>query len=154
MEAIWVQWPHCQVQETSLRWSNFCGTVYYPAGSSHQRTGPPWSRSDAVGRRCCLPITMSSSIHFISIYVSSVQFNSSYKNSNFTIFKMIHIVLQLSQIHWFPNSLIIIFIPAELKNQISFNASSLINNPAGKPAGCIRSSHQCNLKHAWDNMHV
>jgi len=34
--AILVQWAHCHVQETNLKWFEVCGMVHYPAGSSHQ----------------------------------------------------------------------------------------------------------------------
>ncbi len=37
VEAIWVKWTHCHVQETSLRWFELCDMVHYPAGSSHQK---------------------------------------------------------------------------------------------------------------------
>ncbi len=37
VEAIWVKWTHCHVQETSLRWFELCNMVHYPAGSSHQK---------------------------------------------------------------------------------------------------------------------
>ncbi len=37
VEAIWVKWTHCHVQETSLRWFELCDIVHYPAGSSHQK---------------------------------------------------------------------------------------------------------------------
>ncbi len=37
VEAIWVKWTHCYVQETSLRWFELCDTVHYPAGSSIRR---------------------------------------------------------------------------------------------------------------------
>ncbi len=39
VEAIWVKWTHCHVQETSLRWFELCDRVHYPAGSSHQKMG-------------------------------------------------------------------------------------------------------------------
>ncbi len=35
VEAIWVKWTHCHVQETSLRC--ICDMVHYPAGSSIRR---------------------------------------------------------------------------------------------------------------------
>ncbi len=37
VEAIWVKWTHCHVQETSLRWFDLCDMVHYPAGSSIRR---------------------------------------------------------------------------------------------------------------------
>ncbi len=37
VEAIWVKWTHCHVQETSLRWYLLCDMVHYPAGSSIRR---------------------------------------------------------------------------------------------------------------------
>ncbi len=37
VEAIWVKWTHCHVQETSLRWFELCDMVHYPAGSSIRR---------------------------------------------------------------------------------------------------------------------
>ncbi len=37
VEAIWVKWTHCHVQETSLRGFELCDMVHYPAGSSHQK---------------------------------------------------------------------------------------------------------------------
>ncbi len=37
VEAIWVKWTHCHVQETSLRWFELCDIVHYPARSSHQK---------------------------------------------------------------------------------------------------------------------
>ncbi len=37
VEAIWVKWTHCHVQETSLRWFELSDMVHYPAGSSHQK---------------------------------------------------------------------------------------------------------------------
>ncbi len=39
VEAIWVKWTHCHVQETSLTWFELCDMVHYPAGSSHQKMG-------------------------------------------------------------------------------------------------------------------
>ncbi len=39
VEAIWVNWTHCHVQETSLRWFELCDMVHYPAGRSHQKMG-------------------------------------------------------------------------------------------------------------------
>ncbi len=39
LEAIWVKWTHCHVQETSLRWFELCDMVHYPAGISHQKMG-------------------------------------------------------------------------------------------------------------------
>ncbi len=39
VEAIWVKWNHCHVQETSLRWFELCDMVHYPAGSRHQKMG-------------------------------------------------------------------------------------------------------------------
>ncbi len=35
VEAIWVKWTHCHVQET--RWFELCDMVHYPAGSSIRR---------------------------------------------------------------------------------------------------------------------
>ncbi len=37
VEAIWVKWTHCHVQETSLRWFELCDMVHYPAGSNIRR---------------------------------------------------------------------------------------------------------------------
>ncbi len=37
VEAIWVKWTHCHVQETSLRWFELCDMVHYTAGSSIRR---------------------------------------------------------------------------------------------------------------------
>ncbi len=37
VEAIWVKWTHCHVQETSLRRFEICDMVHYPAGSSIRR---------------------------------------------------------------------------------------------------------------------
>ncbi len=37
VEAIWVKWTHCHVQETSLRWFDLCDMVHYAAGSSIRR---------------------------------------------------------------------------------------------------------------------
>ncbi len=37
VEAIWVKWTHCHVQETSLRWFELCDMVHYPAGCRHQK---------------------------------------------------------------------------------------------------------------------
>ncbi len=37
VEAIWVKWTHCHVQETSPRWLKLCDMVHYPAGSSIRR---------------------------------------------------------------------------------------------------------------------
>ncbi len=37
VEAIWVKWTHCHVQETSLRWFELCDMVHYPAVSSIRR---------------------------------------------------------------------------------------------------------------------
>ncbi len=36
VEAIWVKWTHCHVQETSLRWFELCDMVHYPAGSTSE----------------------------------------------------------------------------------------------------------------------
>ncbi len=37
VEAIWVKWTYCHVQETSLRWFELCDMLHYPAGISHQK---------------------------------------------------------------------------------------------------------------------
>ncbi len=37
VEAIWGKWTNCHVQETSLKWFEFCDFVHYPAGSSIKR---------------------------------------------------------------------------------------------------------------------
>ncbi len=56
VEAIWVKWTPCHVQETSLRWFELCDMVHYPAGSSHQKmdrhgqqqySGRLWHLNDA-----------------------------------------------------------------------------------------------------------
>ncbi len=39
VEAVWVKWTHCHVQETSLIWFELCDMVHYPAGSSYQKMG-------------------------------------------------------------------------------------------------------------------
>ncbi len=39
VEAIWVKWTNCHVQETSLRWFELCDMVHYTAGSSNQKMG-------------------------------------------------------------------------------------------------------------------
>ncbi len=36
VEAVWVKWTHCHVQETSLRWFELCVMVHYPAGSTSE----------------------------------------------------------------------------------------------------------------------
>ncbi len=36
VEAIWVKWTHCHVQETSLRWFELCDMLHYPAGSTSE----------------------------------------------------------------------------------------------------------------------
>ncbi len=36
VEAIWVKWTHCHVQETSLRWFELCDMVHYSAGSTSE----------------------------------------------------------------------------------------------------------------------
>ncbi len=44
VKVIWVKWTHCYVQETSLRWFEFCDIIlHYPAGSRHQKMCTLWS---------------------------------------------------------------------------------------------------------------
>ncbi len=77
VEAIWVKWTHCHVQEISLRWFKLCDMVHYPAGSSirrwvhcsHKRdghgqqqySGRPWRLNDAQlvlrGPKCAKKIS-------------------------------------------------------------------------------------------------
>ncbi len=51
VEAIWVKWTNCHVQETSLRWFELCDMVHYPAGSSHQKMGILSSKRDGHGQQ-------------------------------------------------------------------------------------------------------
>ncbi len=37
VEAIWVKWTHCHVQETVWDWFELCDMLHYPAGSSIRR---------------------------------------------------------------------------------------------------------------------
>lgn len=37
MEAVWVKWTDCHVQEGSVRWFELCDVAHYPAGSTHEK---------------------------------------------------------------------------------------------------------------------
>jgi len=51
VEAIWVQWTHCHVQETSLIWFELCDMARCSAGSSCQKMGTLWSQRDGHGQQ-------------------------------------------------------------------------------------------------------
>lgn len=52
VESIWIHWTRWDVEETNLRWSEFCHMVHYPARSSRQKKSAPflngWRWSAAI----------------------------------------------------------------------------------------------------------
>ncbi len=74
VEAVWVKWTHCHVQETSLRWFELCDTVWSSATVAHLLQGSTCCvfRDDILYSLvvtsgylsyCCLSIISNQSAH-------------------------------------------------------------------------------------------